>query len=112
MLSRHTLYRKLQGQVVRREASCQVARRAGCLPDEGVILGAKGPTAVTTDLVIDKFMDPEESASKDLAVDRISGSDVQFDGGVRDTINEYLGCCERVVRSRISVSREVAGQGG
>lgn len=68
--------------------------RTGWCPDEGVVFGAKGPVTVPTDLVIDELVDPEEGATEDLAVDRIGCCDMQFDGGVRNTILEYLGCCE------------------
>ena len=81
------------------------------MPDEGIIFGAKGPITVTTDLVVDKFVDPQEGASKDLAVDRIGCCDVQLDGRVRNTKFEYLGCCKRGVRTWRPLSRKVVGQG-
>ena len=84
-------------QVVRHEACCQIVRRAGRLPDEGIIFGRKGPIAVTTDPVIDKFVDPQEVASKDLAVNSICCRDVQLDGGMRNTIAENLSCCQRSI---------------
>ena len=62
---------------------------------------------MTTNLVIDKFVDPEEGTTKDLAVDRISCCDVQFDCGVRDTIVEYL-----TIRSCQFDSGKVVGLGG
>lgn len=83
--------------------------RAGRLPDEGIIFRPKGPIAATTDPVIDVFVDSQEGASKELAVDRICCCNVQFDGGVRNTIVKYLGCCERVVRIREPMSRKIVG---
>lgn len=67
---------------------------------------------MTTNLVIDVIVDPEEGATKDLAVDGIGCCDVQLDSGVRNTILDYLGRCERGVRSGELVSRKVVGQGG
>ena len=67
---------------------------------------------MTTNLVINVLVDPEEGASKYLAVDRIGCCDVQFDGGVWNTILEYLGCCERCVRCREIAGRKVVGQVG
>lgn len=67
---------------------------------------------MTTNLVIDELVDPEEGAPKDLAVDRISRCDVQFDCGVWNTKVEYVGCYERGVRSRELVGRGIVGQGG
>ena len=86
-------------------------RRTGGLPDEGVIFGAKGPIAVTNDLVIDEFVDPEEVATNVLAVDRTGCCDVQFDSGARNTIIEYLRCYERGVRSCGPVRSNIPGHG-
>ena len=82
------------------------------MPDEGIIFGPKGPIAATSDLVIDVFVDSQEGSSKELAVDRICCCNLQFDGGVRNTIVEYLGCCERGARIHELRSREVVGQSG
>lgn len=51
-----------------------------------------GLVALTTDLVVDRTTDPEEGAVKNLGADRIYYCDVQFDGGMRNTI---LSCCEK-----------------
>lgn len=82
----------------------------GWFPDEGIIFGAGGSIAVTADLVVDICMDSED-VIQDSAVDRISCRDVQCDGGFRNAILEYWGCCEGSVR-RCEVVRQGRRPGG